>query len=96
MMMNTESSPRVIANMAGGNIKLNPIGLAVILIGTVCVLYYVGAPNWFRAEPKINMKELLSVCIEVAKRGGDQVKAVHESAKLDAEEKGKTLEGKKS
>merc|ERR550532_1497432 len=80
--------------MASSNIKLNPIGVAVIVIGALGILYYAGVPNMFNKEPKINMKELLSVCIEVAQRGGDQVKSIHDSAKLDAEEKGKTKEGK--
>ena len=87
----TASSPNV--NMVmGSNININ-VKNAIIFF-TVCgiIIYFIGVPKL--ARPKlICMKELLSVSIELAERGGVRVKAVRENSSLDESSKGKTKEG---
>ena len=83
--------------MASVSIRLNPVGLIVVAVGLVCVILYAfDVPKLFKSEQKVDMKELLSVAIDLAERGGARVKAVRESApKLDETVKGKTREGMK-
>ncbi len=81
------------SNMAV-SVRLNPLGIAILVIGALCILlYFVGLPSFFRSEPKINMKELLSVSIDLAKKGGARVRAVRESDEMNEKVKGKTKEG---
>ncbi|XP_046543444.1 inositol monophosphatase 3-like [Haliotis rubra] len=81
--------------MAPVNVRLNPVGLAVGVAVIISISFYIfGLPGLFRQEPRISMKELLSVSVELARRGGSRVKAIVEEKKgLEAEVKGKTKEG---
>ena len=80
--------------MGPANIKLNPVGAAACMALGLCVVIYVfGLPDWFQKEQKISMKELLSVSIELAKRGGVRVKQIREDGALAGVVKGKTKEG---
>ncbi|ESP05220.1 hypothetical protein LOTGIDRAFT_103282 [Lottia gigantea] len=83
--------------MAPVNVRLNPTGFVLSIVLLVCIaLYAFGLPSWLgRKEERISMKELLSVSIELARRGGVKVKAVAESHKLKAEVKSRTEEGAK-
>ena len=88
----TASNPNV--NMVmGSNININVKN--AIIFCTVCgvIIYFIGVPKLTRGPKLICMKELLSVSIELAERGGVRVKAVRESSSLDESSKGKTKEG---
>ena len=82
--------------MAPANVKLNPVGVAIFIVGLILSLVYLfGMPDIFKREPRVSMKELLAVSIALAERGGERVKAIHDTNNLDESVKGKTKEGKK-
>lgn len=81
--------------MAPSNIKINPIGIAVIAAVTVVILYAGSSMRIFRSEDKVNLKELLSVGIDVARKGGERVRVIRESSNMDEQSKGLTQEGAK-
>lgn len=82
------------AKMAPANIRLNPVGALVCVAVAFCIVIYIfGFPDWFRSEPRISMKELLSVSIELAKRGGTKVHEIKQQNSLENKVKGKTEEG---
>ncbi|XP_064624906.1 inositol monophosphatase 3-like [Lineus longissimus] len=82
--------------MAAVNIKLNPLGVFLILLGISCVVFYaMGGMKWFQSEQKVSMKQLLAVGIDLAKRGGLRVKEIRESNRLNEKTKGLTEEGAK-
>lgn len=87
-------------------VKLNPIGLAIAAVSGCVILWALGVPQYFyeggRSDLKdtppkgdVNLRELLSAAIDVTRRGGDVVKKIRlgKSEDLNAESKGKTLEG---
>jgi len=84
-------------DMGPANIRVNPVGGAVfIALGLCAALYMFGLPDWFHREPRVSMKELLSVCIQLAQEGGNKVKDIRlASNKLEEKLKGKTDEGVK-
>lgn len=84
-------------DMGPANIRVNPVGGAVfIALGLCAALYMFGLPDWFHREPRVSMKELLSVCIQLAQEGGNKVKDIRlASNKLAENLKGKTDEGVK-
>ncbi len=76
----------------GGSVRVSPLGL-LLLVSCGLVLAYLNMPTIKRAfgggespageEPElVSMKRLLAVAIEVAKRGGREVRAVRESVSL--------------
>ena len=79
---------------AGGSVRLNPIGVAVlVLLGLLFLYLNMGSSSPDINGDKVSMKRLLSVAIEVAKRGGAEVKTIREQANIGEKSKGKTLEG---
>lgn len=61
----------------GGSIRLNPCGLFMLACLTLFILYYAfGGSNGgaARSSEKVSMKALLAASIDVAKKGGYQVK----------------------
>ena len=67
----------------GGNIRLNPIGLAIVTFLVLLVLFFQFRSSGdvgFSAERSgmLSMKQLLSVSIEASKRGGLEVKKIRE------------------
>lgn len=79
----------------GANIFTTPRLIVIGVLACVVILYtnFFGVFSW---DQRVNMKELLSVSIELAERGGREVRRVHEAHKgLHAEVKGETLEGAK-
>ncbi|XP_014778400.1 inositol monophosphatase 3 [Octopus bimaculoides] len=83
-----------IKKMAPVNIRLNPFGAVILTICIACgIIYNFGLLNWFQKEERICMKELLSVSIELARRGGRKVLEVREKNALTAKVKGFTKEG---
>ncbi|XP_046353426.1 inositol monophosphatase 3-like [Haliotis rufescens] len=83
--------------MAPVNVRLNPVGLAVGVAVIISIFFYIfGLPGLFRQEQRISMKEILSVSVELARRGGSRVKSIVEAKNgLEAQVKGKTKEGAK-
>ena len=83
-----------IPRMAPITVRLNPLGIAILLVTVVCMMFYItGIPTMFQLQPNIDMKELLSASIELAERGGDRVKTISEESQLKEQVKGKTKEG---
>lgn len=83
-------------NMASMSIRLNPVGVIVLTVCIGCALVYIfDLPKLFKCETKVDLKEMLSIGIELAERGGKQVKLVREkeNSKMKEEVKGKTKEG---
>lgn len=81
--------------MAAVNIRISPIGMLVIgVTAFVLLAYATGFVKSPFSTQKVSMRELLSASIDLAKKGGAKVKAVHESHILNEEEKSKTKEGK--
>lgn len=75
----------------GGTIKLNPLGICVILGLTFIFLLYSFArrPAY---EKEVNLKDLLIAAIQVAEKGGQEIKT-QSHTELDKQSKGKTREG---
>ncbi len=69
----------------GGTVRVSPLGI-MVLVGCGLLLFYLNLPGVHVSnnpsagpEKMVSMKHLLAVTIEVAKRGGVEVKAVRES-----------------
>ena len=66
----------------GGSVRLNPCGLAVLALVALALVYlnwpssYAGVSG--NNDDYVSMKDLLSVSIEVARRGGREVKRIRE------------------
>ncbi|CAC5422162.1 IMPAD1 [Mytilus coruscus] len=72
--------------MGPANVRINPVGGAVfIALGVCAALYMFGLPDWFHREPRVSMKELLSVCIQLAQEGGKRVKDVRLANRRDTQ-----------
>ena len=75
-------------NLGGGStVKLNPIGLAVVCLVVVLLIYFnFGGSNHSNTanfndnitNKAISLKALLAVSIEMAKRGGIEVKTIRD------------------
>lgn len=82
--------------MMPANVRLNPIGAAVFILGLILApIYLFGLPDFFRREQRVSMRELLAVSIALAERGGSRVTETYNTHKLDEKVKGKTAEGAK-
>ncbi|XP_072017922.1 inositol monophosphatase 3-like [Amphiura filiformis] len=89
-------------NQIMSNIKVSPVGFIVIflLVGAL-VLYFErtwsdSGNNESEAVKRgqtISLRDILSASIELAERGGEQVKEVMKEKKLNEQSKGKTKEG---
>ncbi|KAH9504619.1 Inositol monophosphatase 3 [Bulinus truncatus] len=83
-------------SMAPVNVRVNPLAIISLVVGfIITMLYMFGMPDVFRTEQRVSMKELLSVSIDLAQRGGQQVKEIYlkHPDKMDETVKGKTKEG---
>lgn len=82
-----------LASMAPANVRLNPVGVLVAVVGALCIFFYIfGIPS-FSKNDRVSMRELLSVSVDLAERGGKRVRDIAEQQSLQAKEKGKTKEG---
>ncbi|XP_076440856.1 inositol monophosphatase 3-like [Babylonia areolata] len=81
--------------MAPANIRLNPVGLVVLSVFVMCLFFYLFGFPGFSKDEKVSMRQLLSVSVDLAERGGRRVKEIAEAQTLEAKEKGKTKEGAK-
>lgn len=81
--------------MFHGTIKLNPLGVLVICVSIgIFLFYYSGFLKLYDAPAaSMSVKTLLIESIIAARRGGAQVKLVHDSNSINAKSKGKTKEG---
>jgi len=79
--------------MAPPGIRPSPFGIAlVITLVLVTSIYIMSSSN----NEKISLRSLLIASIDVAEKGGDQVRAIREAkSDLSAESKGDTKEGAK-
>lgn len=68
----------------GGSIRVNPLGLAIIVIMALGLLYFTfGSDSKSSPEGQmVSMKQLLAVGIEMAKRGGAEVKRIREQVRM--------------
>lgn len=75
----------------GGTVKINPLGICVILGLTFIFLLYSFArrPSY---EKEVNLKDLLIAAINVAEKGGEEINVISQS-ELNKQSKGKTREG---
>jgi len=93
----------------GGSIRLNPIGILILCVTVILLIWFnigpktasniptknegnSGAANGPVSET-VSLKSLLAASIEMAKRGGKQVKKIREMVDIGEKSKGKTLEG---
>ncbi|KAG8231865.1 hypothetical protein J437_LFUL011770 [Ladona fulva] len=83
----------------GGTIRLNPLGVCVLIGG--CVLIFVYMNFWTSDDisrevsppDEISLKKLLGVAINAAVLGGEEVRRVNGLENLNQRSKGKTDEG---
>lgn len=75
----------------GGTIRLNPVGICVVVGLTFIFLLYTLARRPLY-DKEINLKSLLIAAINVAEKGGEEIKVVSKS-ELNKQSKGKTREG---
>ena len=68
----------------GGSIRVNPLGLAIIIIMALGLLYFTfGSDSKSPSEGQmVSMKQLLAVGIEMAKRGGAEVKRIRDQVRF--------------
>ena len=89
------------SEMAAVNIRLNPLGAVVLGMIVVCLgLYAFDVPNRLSSsamKEEVSMRNILSVAIDLAQKGGDQVRQVRQGdeASFGQKEKGETKEGAK-
>ncbi len=68
----------------GGTIRVSPLGIALLVVCGLALAYLnmpgSGNDEAHKDPPRlVSMKRLLAVSVEVAKRGGREVKEVRES-----------------
>lgn len=86
-----------ICNMAPINIRINPLGGAVVITLVLVFFFYIfGLPEFLTLrEERVSMKELLSASVVLARRGGDRVREIRRDDTLQEKVKGETKEGAK-
>ena len=83
--------------MAPVNVKINPVGGAICIVVLLITFFYIfGLPGIFdETKDRVSMRELLSASVVLARRGGEQVRAIRRDDTLQAKVKGETQEGAK-
>lgn len=77
----------------GGSVRVNPVGVAVITAIVLLLIFFNSGGSTKASVNTVNLKQLLSVAISAAEKGGERVVAIRKSADLQEESKGETLEG---
>jgi len=85
----------------GSSVRINPIGIIFMLVVFVIIVYFNLGSNDSRASllndrvttEAVSLKALLAVSIEMARRGGVEVKRIREQSNIGEKSKGKTKEG---
>ena len=62
----------------GGSIRLNPCGLLLLGLMSLFILYYTFGSSNSKAEESVSMKVLLSAAIDIAKKGGHEVRRIRD------------------
>lgn len=72
----------------GGNVRVNPLGVGILVFFCIVLIYFnlggggssseAGSGPTVKNGGKVSMKQLLAVSIQMAKRGGDEVKRIRE------------------
>ena len=81
------SLPAYTMNLGGSGVRVNPLGVALLAFVGILFLYYtfggggVVGGGAVKYERFVSMKKLLAVSIEMAKRGGAEVKRIREQAR---------------
>ncbi|PSN33073.1 putative inositol monophosphatase 3 [Blattella germanica] len=86
----------------GGTIRLNRVGVCVIIGACVLFLLYINTSSidgqkteTGKSTDAVNLRKLLAAAIKVSKKGGDEVSAVKKGNDIDEKSKGNTIEGVK-
>ena len=80
--------PTFTMNLGGSGVRVNPIGVALLVFVGIVFLYYtfaggsVAGGGTSKYERYVSMKKLLAVSIEMAKRGGAEVKRIRQQARI--------------
>lgn len=85
----------------GGTIRLNPLGFCILVGAFLILLLYMTSGSSSASDMKkqesststVNLKSLLIAAVEVAEKGGSEVKATRLDANLQVKSKGETKEG---
>jgi len=92
-------------NLGGGSVRINPAGILLVAVVFILFVYFnLGGNNggavssddlesYQKMSDSVSLKSLLAVSIEMAKRGGAEVKRIREQANIGEKSKGKTKEG---
>ena len=78
--------PAYTMNLGGSGVRVNPLGVALLVFVGLLFLFYtfggsVGGGSVNKYERYVSMKKLLAVSIEMAKRGGAEVKRIRQQAR---------------
>lgn len=78
-----------------GTVRLNPVGTVFVILVVFLIVYFnFGNNNGpILAYHSVSLKSLLVASIDIAKRGGQEVKKIREQVDIGEQSKGKTLEG---
>lgn len=79
--------------MAPANVRLNPVGIIIVVALGLCIFFYIFGLPQLSSDERVSMRELLSVSVDLAQRGGERVRQIAKEHNLQAKEKGKTKEG---
>lgn len=85
----------------GGSIKINKCGMLILMLIFLLIFYYLAFANkvettsygLMKNTNEINLRKLLIGSIQAAQKGGIEVLAVSKFVEINAQNKGKTLEG---
>ena len=82
-------------NLGGSGVRVNPLGVALLVFVGIVFLFYTfaggsvsGGGGSSKYERYVSMKKLLAVSIEMAKRGGAEVKRIRQQARMRTNELG--------
>ena len=81
------SVPSFRMNLGGSGVRLNPLGVVIlVLVGILCLYYTFGGSGGgggvVKYDRSVSMKKLLAVSIEMAKRGGAEVKRIRQQVRF--------------
>lgn len=80
--------------MASMNVRLTPIGVSVLIGILILVGIFKFAPSSLSAPQLVDIREIMSVSLDLAEKGGQEIVKVKENQR-EIISKGKTLEGVK-
>lgn len=93
MLCSSKLALHYVASMAPANVRLNPVGIIIVVALGLCIFFYIFGLPQLSSDERVSMRELLSVSVDLAQRGGERVRQIAKEHNLQAKEKGKTKEG---